>query len=121
MRTGVLGSTVANRRIQAAACIFQHNTKFASCLCSKQTARPMAGKITSVIKDRAGVLKKDNLVSGQEVSVDHFICSSKGRLFTGYDKGNDSSRYCGGCIFFDHASGYVHVEFQSSLSSHDTL
>jgi hypothetical protein len=81
----------------------------------------MAGKTTSIIKDRAGVLKQDNLLPGQEVSVDHFICSTKGRLFTGYNKGNNSSRYCGGCIFCDHASGFLHVEFQSSLSSHDTL
>jgi hypothetical protein len=27
----------------------------------------------------------------------------------------------GGCIFVDHASGYVHVEFQTTLNSHETL
>ena len=121
MRTGVLSSTQATRQLHSSACKLQHNPKCAACLFAKQTARPMAGKRTTVVKDRAGILRRDNLLPGQEVSVDHFICSTKGRLFTGYNRGNDSNRYCGGCIFCDHASGFVHVEFQSSLSSHDTL
>ncbi len=29
--------------------------------------------------------------------------------------------YCGGCIFVDHASSHVHVEFQSHLTTHETL
>ena len=121
MRSGALASTAATRQLQSAACKLQHNPKCAACLFAKQTAKPMAGRRTSVVKDRAGILRKDNLLPGQEVSVDHFICSTKGRLFTGYNKGSDSSRYCGGCIFVDHSSGFIHVEFQSSLSSHDTL
>ena len=121
MRTGVLSSTTSTCQLHSAACKLRSNPKCAACLFAKQTTRPMAGKTTSIIKDRAGVLKQDNLIPGQEVSVDHFICSTKGRLFTGYNKGNNSSCYCGGCIFCDHASGFLHVEFQSSLSSHDTL
>ena len=30
-------------------------------------------------------------------------------------------KYKGGCIFVDHASGYVHVELQSELNTHETL
>ena len=29
--------------------------------------------------------------------------------------------YMGGCIFVDHASGYVHVEHQVGLNTHQTL
>jgi hypothetical protein len=29
--------------------------------------------------------------------------------------------YMGGCIFVDHASGYIHVEHQVGLNSHETL
>ena len=29
--------------------------------------------------------------------------------------------YCGGAIFIDQASGYIHVEFQTTLTSHATL
>ena len=29
--------------------------------------------------------------------------------------------FVGGCIFVDHASGYIHVKFQLHLNSHETL
>jgi hypothetical protein len=29
--------------------------------------------------------------------------------------------FCGGCIFVDRASNYVHVEFQAHLTTHETL
>jgi transposase InsO family protein len=29
--------------------------------------------------------------------------------------------YCGGCIFVDHATGHLHVEFQKHLNTHETL
>ena len=29
--------------------------------------------------------------------------------------------YCGGAIFIDQASGYIHVEFQTTLTPHATL
>ena len=121
MRTGVLSNTEATRRLHTAACKIITAPKCTACLFAKQTARPTAGTSISIVKDRAGVLKQGNLLPGQEVSVDHFICSTKGRLFSGYNKGSDTSRFCGGCIFVDHASGFLHVEHQSSLSSHDTL
>ena len=28
--------------------------------------------------------------------------------------------YCGGCIFVDHASSYIHIEFQHHLTTHET-
>ena len=29
--------------------------------------------------------------------------------------------YSGGCLFVDHASGHIHVEFQTHLNTHETL
>jgi hypothetical protein len=59
---------------------------------------------------------------GQEVSVDHFICSTLGRLYTGYGKTDDASLYRCRCIFVDNAAAsWVHVEHQISLTSHETL
>ena len=81
----------------------------------------MPGKTMKIIQDRAGILKSGNLLPGQEISVDHFISSVKGRLFTGFNRGSIQDKYVGGCIFVDHASANIHVEFQSSLSSHETL
>jgi transposase InsO family protein len=67
------------------------------------------------------VLRKDHLAPGQRVLVDHFVSSTKGRLFRSRGKTNENSMYCRGCIFVDHASSHVHVEFQAHLTTHETL
>ena len=121
MRSGVLSHTDATRRLHTAGCKLVHAPKCAACLFGKQTTRPSPGKNTSIVRDREGILKANNLLPGQEVSVDHYICSTKGRLFSSYGRTPDSKLYSGGCIFVDHASGYVHTEFQNSLSTHATL
>ena len=121
MRTGVLSNTEATRKLHTAACKSSKIPKCAACLYGKQTVRPSPGKTSHTVKDREGILKANNLFPGQEVSVDHFVCSTKGRLFTSYGRTSESNLYCGGCIFVDHASGYIHTEMQTSLSSHETL
>ena len=121
LRTGVLSNAERSRHLQTAASKIEHNPKCAACLFGKQTITSAPGKTVKVIRDRAGILRAGNLLPGQEVSVDHFISSVRGRLFKGYNRGSIEDRYIGGCIFVDHASSYIHVEFQSSLSSHETL
>ena len=121
MRTGVLSHTDGTRQLHTAASKITHPPKCAACLFGKQTIRSAPGTTSAAVRDRAGILKAGNLLPGAEVSIDHFISSVKGRLFQGYDKGSDDSRHVGGCIFVDHASSYIHIEFQTSLSSHETL
>ena len=122
MRTGVLSNSETTRSLHVKACKITSPPKCAACLYGKQTCRPTTGTRTSIVKDKQGVLRSGNLVPGQEVSVDHFVCSTKGRLFSGFNKGNQEGKlYCGGCIFMDHSSGFIHIEFQTSLSSHETL
>ena len=121
MRTGVLSHTEGTRQLHTASSKLNHAPKCAACLFGKQTIRSAPGTTTTAIRDRAGILRAGNLLPGAEVSVDHFISSVKGRLFSGYDKGSDDNRHVGGCIFIDHASSYIHIEFQSSLSTHETL
>lgn len=117
----MLSHTESSRHLHTAASKLTSPPKCAACVFGKQVTRTAPGTTTAAVRDRAGVLRADNLMPGAEVSVDHFLSTIKGRLFTGYDKGSDDSRYCGGCIFVDHASSLIHIEFQSSLSSHDTL
>ncbi|CAJ1930221.1 unnamed protein product [Cylindrotheca closterium] len=93
----------------------------AGCQFGKQRRRPAPGKTSRVVRDREGALKKDNLFPGQKVSVDHFVCSTKGRLLHTFGKEDDSLRFSGGCIFVDHASGFVHVHHQVHLNTHETL
>ena len=52
--------------------------KCAACLFTKQRARSAPGLTRVVNQDRYGVLKNNNLLPGQEIFVDHIICSQKG-------------------------------------------
>ena len=121
MRSGVLANSQAKRRLHAAAAKLSNRPRCAACHFGKQQRRPTQATTTSVITDRAGILTKDNLLPGNKTSVDHFICSTKGRLFTSRGKSLDKDMYLGGCIFVDHASGHVHVEFQTTTTTHQTL
>ena len=121
MRSDILAKTPALRQLHQAAAKIKETPKCAACLFGKQVVRSNPSSVTSVVKDRAGILQADKLHPGMEVSVDHFHSTVKGRLFTGYNKGSDDTRSMGGCIFVDSASSFIHIEFQSSLSSHDTL
>jgi hypothetical protein len=121
MRSGTLAHSEATRRLHTAACKITELPKCAACQFGKQKRRPTPGKTSSIVRDRAGVLSQDHLSPGQRVSVDHFVCSTKGRLFSSKGKSNDNEMYCGGCIFVDHSSNQVHVEFQAHLNTHETL
>jgi hypothetical protein len=121
LRTGVLGTSDAIRRLQTAAAKLLQVPKCAACLFGKQKSRTTPGRRVTHIQDETGHLRRDQFTPGQKVSVDHYICSTKGRLFTSYGKTDDNSMYSGGCIFVDHASGYVHNEFQAQMNTHQTL
>ncbi|CAJ1959927.1 unnamed protein product [Cylindrotheca closterium] len=87
----------------------------------KQRRRPSPGKTSRVVCDQEGALKKENLFPGQKVSVDHFECTTRGRLLHTFGKEDPKTQYTGGCIFVDHATGYVFVEHQVHLNTQETL
>jgi hypothetical protein len=66
-------------------------------------------------------LKQDDLFAGQKIAVNHFVCSTRGHLFTSKGKTSENEMYCGGCIFVAHATGHLHVEFQKHQNTHETL
>jgi hypothetical protein len=66
-------------------------------------------------------LKKDDLVPGQRVSVDHYQTAQPGRLYSSRGSTDKSDMFHGGAIFIDHASGYVALRHQVSLSTTDTI
>ena len=112
-RSGVLSHTEATRRLHTAASKIKNPPKCAACQFGKQVCRPTNGNKSVAVRERSGVLRQDNLLPGQCFSVDHFVCSTKGRLFTSRGKTSALEQlYCGGCLFVDHASGFVHVEPQ---------
>ena len=94
--------------------------KCAACLFGKQTQRPTGATLVQAVRDREGALRKEDLLAGQKISADHFICSTKGRLFGSKGKTKEDDMYSGGCIFVDHATGLIHIELQSKLNTHET-
>ena len=55
------------------------------------------------------LLSKDTLIPGEKVSMDHFVVSTPGRLFSSRGRERTDQAYKGGVIFVDHASGFVWV------------
>ena len=62
-------------------------------------------------------LKKDHLLPGHIVSADHYISRAPGRLYHTKGKSDPSGMYSGGCVFIDHASGYVSIKHQVAINA----
>ena len=56
-------------------------------------------------------LKNDHLLPGQMVSADNY---TKG-------KSDHSEMFSGGCVFIDHASGYVSIKHQVDINVTETV
>ena len=121
MRTGVLATTEKTRRLHTLASTLTDLPLCAACQFGKQRRRTEPGTKTIIVKDKQGVTKDGNLHPGQCISVDHFVCSTKGRRFDSKGKSKINDLYTGGAIFVDHASGYTWIGFQSHLNTHETL
>ena len=116
LKSGALGHTPGAKAASRCA-----HPKCASCQYGKGHRRPTKSTTTKPVDCKVGALKKEDLFPGQRISMDHFKCSTKGRLYTSRGKTSDDSMYTCGCIFVDHASGHVHVEHQVGLTSNETL
>ena len=121
LNQGILARSEDQRRLHRTAAQIRHPPKCAACLFAKQTRRATVQRSSNAVRDHAGILSADQTLPGQRISVDHFVCSTKGRLFSGAGRTNPDHMYCGGCVFVDQSSGFVHTEFQSSLDTHQTL
>jgi transposase InsO family protein len=120
-RQNILSTTERSRRLQQAASKLTSGPLCTACQYAKQRRKTAPGSIKRTDKLNMGALKIEKMFPGQMVSVDHFMSSTKGRLLHTYGKEADEEKFRGGCIFVDHSSGYIHVELQSHLSSHETL
>ena len=123
MRSGVLSWSESNRALHTVACRIVNPPKCAACqqYGKQHQERPASAKVATAIKDRVGVLKAENLAPGQHVSVGRFICGTEGRLFLSAGKSLNTNIFAGGCLFIDHATNFVHIEFQKHLNTAETL
>ena len=55
------------------------------------------------------------------VSADHYISRAPGRLYHTKGKSDQSDMFSGGCVFIDHASGYVSIKHQVAINATETV
>jgi len=95
--------------------------KCAACEFGKATRRPTKNATTTSTPTKEMELKKNDLLPGQRVSVDHYQSAVPGRLYTSKGSTDEKDMFHGGAIYVDHASGYVILRHQVSFGSSDTL
>ena len=121
-RSGILSNTENSRHmVKSVLSSIKNVPKCAACMFGKQRRLPTPGTVTHVIKDKIGVLKENNLNPGDRVSIDHFYCSAKGRLFNSIGKTAEENMYCGGLMAVDHASNYIFVQCQKKFTAQETV
>ena len=51
------------------------------------------------------------------VSADHYISQAPGRLYHTKGESDPSDMFSGGCVFIEHASGYVSIKHQVDINA----
>ena len=65
--------------------------------------------------------KNDHILPGQMVSADHYISRDPCRLYHTKRESDPSDMFSGGCVFIDHASGYVSIKHQVAIKYTETV
>ena len=120
-RQGILAKSEKQRRLHESASKLSSGPLCTACQYAKQRRKTSPGYHKKTTPNKISAIKVDNLFPGQRISADHFDSKPRGRLLHTYGKEAQDDKYCGGCIFVDHASGLVDVRLQSGLNSHQTL
>ena len=68
-----------------------------------------------------GAISRNKLDVRDFVSTDQFVCRTPGRLPSRYSREGANSRFNGGTIYNDAASGLIWVENQVSLGASETI
>ena len=93
----------------------------ATCQAAKLRRRPTGAKHVTPDKLKQDILRADSLKPGDEVSMDQYESSVRGRSLPS-SRGREYTRRCvGGTLIFDHASGKIFNRHQSSLSATATM
>ena len=106
-------STIANCDSEKLVC--------PSCQFAKQHRRPTKVKRDIPRPEKESEIKRRDLFPGQRVSVDHHVSLVPGRIYSSRGCNDPDKMYHGGTIFFDHASGFIGLRHQVSLSAADSI
>ncbi|KAI2509575.1 hypothetical protein MHU86_4836 [Fragilaria crotonensis] len=91
----------------------------AACQIARAKRRSTDVSTTTVHSEQ--LLKIGDLQPGGRVSIDQYESAVRGRLSTSRGMESFGSKYAGGTIFCDHASGFIQCFHQVSLRAADTL
>ena len=89
--------------------------------CQIARAKKRTADVSTTVIHKVMLLKTDDLLPGDAVSIDQYKSSVRGRLSTGRGKGSFGNKYASGTIFCDRASGYIQCFHQVSLRATDTV
>jgi hypothetical protein len=89
---------------------------FHTCELAKAKRRANKSSLQTKTTERDEALKTGNLKVGARVSLDHFESRILCRTYYSYGK-SSSTKFKGGALYVDHASGLVHCEHQVDFSA----
>ena len=121
LRSGVFSHSESSRILHSSACRLRHPPKCAACMYGKQSARPIPNRSNTIVRDVGGGILSGDLHPGQRTSIDHFICSTRGRRLDSAGRTKEEDMFSGGIIFVDHASDFVFVDFCTSPNTTDSI
>ena len=67
------------------------------------------------------VIRRDNLIPGDKVSIDQYQAVIPGRQKSTFGKEKPSKKFTGGTLFVDHSTSYVYIEHQVSTGARETV
>ena len=121
LRTGVLAMALSTRALHTAASRIKEPPKCAGCLFGKQTVTPVARREgPQLVTDHCQPILDGKMLPGQQVSVDHFMCSTYGMKEGSRSKPTQHNCYTGGALFYDICSKYIYVHFQQHMNTYET-
>ena len=92
-----------------------------ACQCAKARKRPSGATHTKTKPETTETIRAGDLQPGDCVSIDQYESSVRGRRMETRGKERTSHQYCGGTLFYDHASGRIFNQHQVSLSAAETI
>ena len=95
--------------------------KCASCLLARQQRKGAGSSLTVNKPELEMAIRRDDLEPGDQVSTDQYVCGKPGRLPHTKGKERPSEQYHGGTIFYDHASSFIWISHQVTLSAAATV
>jgi len=90
--------------------------KCLACILAKMEKVSSGATKVTAREEKFMALSKDKLAPGDEVSVDQYVVSEKGRLLRSFGREPPSSKLSGGTIYVDHATGQVFIFIRSRFA-----